>query len=255
MKSYKKSNEKPGFLRKLSASLRSEALKGLAGVCKMASHGLCVAAVVLCGVAVACSSQKNQSNRVVKVDVNDLGKINSGKGGKGGKDSRKNNNNNNRIVNNVRDNGNDKPVDKTAFGNACKKLGLTGDGVKSKELYIESASWIGVTYRYGGNTKSGTDCSGFTGQVYKKVYGKQLSRSSSAQFFDNCTKVSKSNLREGDLVFFRTDGKNSTTPNHVGLYLKENKFIHASSSRGVMVSSLEQDYYVRTFLYGGRVSM
>ena len=65
--------------------------------------------------------------------------------------------------------------------------------------------------------------------------------------------IRQGNLEEGDLVFFRTDGKNSKTPNHVGVYLKNGKFVHASSSRGVVVNSLEQEYYRKEFIKGGRV--
>ena len=89
--------------------------------------------------------------------------------------------------------------------------------------------------------------------VYKAVFGKTLTRQSAGMLTDNCTKITKSQLREGDLVFFRTDGKKSSTPNHVGIYLKENKFIHASTSKGVVVSDLLQSYYVTNWITGGRV--
>ncbi len=136
---------------------------------------------------------------------------------------------------------------------ACKKLGVSENGVGNSTLYIVSASWIGVKYKYGGNTKSGTDCSGMTGQIYKTVYNKSLSRSSADILTNNCTKIDKKKLREGDLVFFRTDGKKAKTPNHVGIYLKDNKFIHASTSKGVIVSSMTQDYYVQNYIASGRV--
>ena len=137
---------------------------------------------------------------------------------------------------------------------ACKKLGLTPSSSDNVKLFTEAASWIGTPYRYGGSSRSGTDCSGLTTSIYKTVYGVSLSRSSAAILTDNCTRIKKDNLREGDLVFFRTDGKKSSTPNHVGVYLKERKFIHSSSSKGVIVSSLDDDYYVRTFITAGRVS-
>ena len=142
-----------------------------------------------------------------------------------------------------------------SLSKACAKLGVSSSGVKNTELYIESASWIGTKYKYGGMSRSGVDCSGLTCLIYKTVYGKSLSRSSAGILSDNCKTIEKSNLREGDLVFFRTDGKKSKTPNHVGIYLKENKFIHASTSKGVIVSSLEQDYYVRNFIAAGRTGV
>lgn len=135
----------------------------------------------------------------------------------------------------------------------CKKLGVKATSGDNQKLYAECASWIGAPYKYGGSTKKGTDCSGMTFTIYKAVYGKTLTRTSAGMLSDNCKKISKKELREGDLVFFRTDGKRSSTPNHVGIYLKENKFIHASTSKGVIVSDLNQEYYVENWIAGGRV--
>lgn len=120
------------------------------------------------------------------------------------------------------------------------------------QLYVESADWLGVPYRIGGNNKRGVDCSGFTSHLYKKVYHKKLERNSDDQRTKDCRKVSKGNLREGDLVFFH-NGRKKREASHVGIYLKDNKFIHASTSRGVIVSSLNEDYYRKYWLSGGRV--
>lgn len=135
----------------------------------------------------------------------------------------------------------------------CKKLGVSSANGDNKKLYSECVSWIGVKYKYGGTSKSGVDCSGLTYMIYKNVYGKTLTRQSAGMLSDNCTKIKKSQLREGDLVFFRTDGKRSSTPNHVGIYLKQNKFIHSSTSKGVIVSDLTQDYYITNWIAAGRV--
>lgn len=120
-------------------------------------------------------------------------------------------------------------------------------------LYNEGAKWLGVPHRMGGMTKRGVDCSGFVAIVFREVYGKQLARSSADMLKHNCKKVSRANLKEGDLVFFRTGRGKKKVPNHVGVYLKNGKFIHTSTSSGVMVSSLSEPYYVRTWLTGGRV--
>lgn len=120
-------------------------------------------------------------------------------------------------------------------------------------LYNEGAKWLGVPHRMGGMTKRGVDCSGFVAIVFREVYGKQLARSSADMLKHNCKKVSRANLKEGDLVFFRTGRGKKKVPNHVGIYLKNGKFIHTSTSSGVMVSSLSEPYYVRTWLTGGRV--
>lgn len=120
-------------------------------------------------------------------------------------------------------------------------------------LYNEGSKWLGVPHRIGGNTKKGVDCSGFVAIMYREIYGKQLSRSSADMLKHNCKKVGRARLQEGDLVFFRTDGSRKKTPNHVGIYLKNGRFIHTSSSRGVMVNSLSEPYYTRSFITGGRV--
>lgn len=120
-------------------------------------------------------------------------------------------------------------------------------------LYNEGAKWLGVPHRLGGLTKKGVDCSGFVAIVFREVYGKQLARSSADMLKHNCKKVSRANLKEGDLVFFRTGKGRKKVPNHVGIYLKNGKFIHTSTSSGVIVSSLSEPYYVRSWLTGGRV--
>jgi lipoprotein Spr len=121
-------------------------------------------------------------------------------------------------------------------------------------LYTACSSWIGVKYRYGGNTKNGVDCSGFVSAIYKQVYGTGLERNSANILRKNCTAIRKNNLREGDLVFFKTTGSgNRNIPTHVGIYLKNGRFIHVASSRGVVVNSLSEAYYVRTWITGGRV--
>lgn len=120
-------------------------------------------------------------------------------------------------------------------------------------LYNEGSKWLGVPHRMGGNTKRGVDCSGFVAILYRQIYGKSLTRSSADMFKYNVKKIGRSKLQEGDLVFFRTDGSRKKAPNHVGVYLKNGRFIHTSTSRGVMVNSLSEPYYTRSFISGGRV--
>lgn len=121
-------------------------------------------------------------------------------------------------------------------------------------LYNEGTKWLGIPYRSGGLTRRGVDCSGFVMNVFREVYGKALSRTAADMLKRNCKKVSRAKLQEGDLVFFRTSrGMRNKAPNHVGIYLKNGKFIHASASKGVIVSSLSEPYYLRTWLTGGRV--
>lgn len=122
----------------------------------------------------------------------------------------------------------------------------------NKALYDAAQRWLGTPYRYGGHSHDGTDCSGMTMEMYKEVYGIDLERNSGEQFRKNCGKISKEKLREGDLVFFAT-GKDKSRINHVGIYLKDHYFIHSSSSRGVVVSSLDEDYYLKCYVASGRV--
>ena len=134
---------------------------------------------------------------------------------------------------------------------ASIRLGMDIDMKDNHQLYVESSKWLGVPYRGGGNNKRGIDCSGLTSQLYKKVYHKKLQRNSNDQRTKDCHKISKRNLREGDLVFFH-NGRKKRKASHVGIYLKDNKFIHSSTSRGVIISSLDEEYYRKHWLSGGR---
>lgn len=135
---------------------------------------------------------------------------------------------------------------------ASIKLGIDIEMNDNHRLYVETADWIGVPYRWSGNNKRGIDCSGLTHHIYNKVYRKKLERSTDGQRDINSTRVAKRNLREGDLVFF-SSGKSRRKVAHVGIYLKDKKFVHASTSRGVIVSNLDEDYYLQHWLSGGRV--
>lgn len=135
---------------------------------------------------------------------------------------------------------------------AAIRLDMDIDKDDNHKLYIEASKWIGTPYRYGGNTKKGVDCSGLTSEIYKKVYKVRLERSAEKQRTNDCKRVLKRNLKEGDLVFFHK-GKKRKGASHVGIYLKNDRFIHASTSNGVIVSSLKEEYYDRYWLGGGRV--
>jgi cell wall-associated NlpC family hydrolase len=130
----------------------------------------------------------------------------------------------------------------------AKLFGVEFSGTEDQKLLEELSTWIGVNYVYGGESKTGTDCSGMVQTVFKTVYNISLYRTA----FDlakNCDTVSKANLTCGDLVFFKI---NNTKISHVGIYLAHNKFIHASS-KGVMVSDLTEAYYTKYYYSAGRV--
>ncbi|MDF1880213.1 C40 family peptidase [Sulfurimonas sp. MAG313] len=105
-------------------------------------------------------------------------------------------------------------------------------------LYAQHRAWKGTPYRYGGLSKNGVDCSGFVYQTYKQLFKIKLPRSTKDQVRQG-KRVYVSQLRAGDLVFFKT-GRNVR---HVGIYLEKGKFLHASSSKGVMISTLLTGYW------------
>ena len=97
----------------------------------------------------------------------------------------------------------------------------------NKKLYKELKHWLGTPYAHAGHTcGEGTDCSGMVMEVYQTVYGIQMHRNSAKMLEDNCHIIDLDDLREGDLVFFCTSGEGRVS--HVGIYLKDNKFVHAS---------------------------
>ena len=143
------------------------------------------------------------------------------------------------------------PLDYRALVRAADRLGMDIGPKDHHALYLEAAEWLGTPYRNGGQSRRGTDCSGFVRQVYKAAYGIDLPRSTDQQV-DATRRVRRRKLREGDLVFFH--GRKKRRVSHVGIYLKDGKFIHASTSRGVMVSRLSEDYWDEHWMRGGRVN-
>jgi cell wall-associated NlpC family hydrolase len=130
-------------------------------------------------------------------------------------------------------------------------LGITIKDASLLPLYREAADWLGTRYRRGGMSRKAVDCSGFTNIIYKNVFGEQLDRVSAA-IAGNVKEsiLDKDDLVPGDMVFFSTFNKKYI--NHVGVYLGERKFIHASIKYGVIVSSLAEGYYSKTWRKGGR---
>jgi len=132
------------------------------------------------------------------------------------------------------------------------KMGVSISKKDNIKLYRQAAGWLGVRYRLGGTTKKGVDCSGFAGAIYKDVYGTRLHRSVDDIYHNDVKRIRRGRLKEGDLVFFRTDDKRKKRPNHVGIYLKDGKFVHASTSKGVEINSLNNVFYKKAFVKGGR---
>jgi len=135
--------------------------------------------------------------------------------------------------------------------------GLTVDGIvghnTAREIKVDKVlqmakSFQGVPYAWGGVSPSGFDCSGFTHYVLLKN-GIVIPRMAADQYYTGSW-VQKSQLKPGDLVFFTTY---KVGPSHVGFYLGNNKFIHASSSKGVTISDLSSSYYAQRYIGAKRV--
>ncbi|ARF50156.1 NlpC/P60 family protein [Pantoea stewartii] len=118
------------------------------------------------------------------------------------------------------------------------------------QLNDQLGSWRGTPYRYGGMSRKVVDCSGFVYLTFRDKFDLQLPRSTAAQS-DIGTRISKEDLLPGDLVFFRTgSGENGL---HVGIYDTDNAFIHASTSQGVIRSSLDNVYWRKVFWQARRI--
>lgn len=129
-------------------------------------------------------------------------------------------------------------------------LGLKCSDTDNAALYEAVNSWLGVPYKYGGTDRNGIDCSAFVGTIVRQVYGVSLHRTANDMLRD-VKLIAKSQLREGDLVFF-TNSKGKVS--HVGIYLKDGLFAHSSTSNGVSVSRLDDTYWSKHFYKGGRIS-
>jgi len=138
---------------------------------------------------------------------------------------------------------------KAAGSDLERLLGLSSKEIKKSELYSFIQDWYAVPYKYGGCKKSGVDCSCFTTILYEEVYHQKLAGNAS-DLYKGAEKISLQRAREGDLVFFKI---NVSYVSHVGVLLRDGHFVHASTSKGVIVSSLEEAYYKKYFHSAGRV--
>ncbi|NBI06003.1 peptidoglycan-binding protein [Senegalia massiliensis] len=149
-----------------------------------------------------------------------------------------------------------KTINKALNGELPNRGGSTGSNTNNssrdkltQNIINESKKYLGVPYRYAGSTPSGFDCSGYTQYVYRKL-GISLSRSSVGQA-NNGSRVSRNNLKPGDLVIF--EGTYKPGPSHTGIYLGNDMFISATSSKGIAIASLNSNYWGSHYAYGRRV--
>ena len=135
-----------------------------------------------------------------------------------------------------------------------QRLLISGTSSEIRTVKLQNAllqsfeNWKGTKYELGGDSATGIDCSALTRRVYREVYGYELPRKTDQQIKIG-SHISRENLKPGDIVFFRPDEKN----NHTAVYLGDTLFINASSSKGVVISTLENTYWNKYFKYGVRI--
>jgi hypothetical protein len=127
-------------------------------------------------------------------------------------------------------------------------LNLPVELIENLDLFRFIGEWHGTRYLFGGTTKKGIDCSAFTQRLINDVYCKKMHRVVAPQY-SQCKPVSKDEMKQGDLVFFETFMPGLS---HVGLYLGNNKFVHAASSKGVCIDDLNNTYYKKAYRKSGR---
>ncbi len=135
-----------------------------------------------------------------------------------------------------------------------QRLLISGTSSEIRTVKLQNAllksfeNWKGTKYSFGGDSSRGIDCSALTRRVYREVFSFELPRVTKDQIKVG-RHVSRHNLKPGDILYFRPDGKY----NHTAVYLGNSLFINASSSKGVILSSMEHSYWSKYFVHGVRV--
>ena len=130
------------------------------------------------------------------------------------------------------------------------QMDIAVEEINNIPLLQKIDEWWGTPYVLGGSSKRGVDCSYFTLDVMNAIYNTNLKRTAAKQYTQS-EKIDWSDLKEGDLIFFKTDASRSIS--HVGIYMTNNKFAHASTSQGVTISDLSESYWQKRLYSLGRV--
>ena len=148
-------------------------------------------------------------------------------------------------------------IDLTELMKSLDKKSAGSDGelplaTMQEVMLMEIIKYMDTPYKFGGNSLNGIDCSAFTQSVYRNSWLLDINRSAREQYKQGIVIDDRSELKFGDLVFFNT--RKRVKPGHVGIYIGDNLFAHASSKSGVTVSSLDHDYYNRRYMGARRIA-
>jgi lipoprotein Spr len=137
----------------------------------------------------------------------------------------------------------------------AKYLQVPADSIVNIKLYAFIDKWLNTPYKWGGTDENGIDCSAFIQRLLNEVYDLKLPRTSIEQLYTNRVELFTSHkyFSEGDIIFFRTM-KNKTV-SHVGIYLSNYMFVNSSSSKGVSIASLKDDYWRQRYVVAGRIKV
>ena len=141
-------------------------------------------------------------------------------------------------------------TEKSSIAKYAALVGVPEDDFKNKKLIHFLEAWYGVPYKYGGTEKTGIDCSHLTCKIMQDVYNKKVA-GTAVDLEKMCDHVKESKLKEGDLVFFKIESKSIS---HVGVYIANNHFMHASTKKGVMISDLNEAYFKKYYYTAGRIN-
>lgn len=143
------------------------------------------------------------------------------------------------------------PEETEFYADCSKAFGIRFDGSENRRLLEVVKEWLGIPYRWGGCSESGIDCSCLVKAIFESVYDVPLERTSRDICEENTAPIPRENLQEGDILCFKTRRRSFS---HIGIYLKDDKFVHASRTRGVTISSLKSPYFAKRLAKCGRVA-
>jgi len=137
------------------------------------------------------------------------------------------------------------------IGTSKDSKNLPVDNSLKEKMLMEIIKYLDTPYKYGGNSKNGIDCSAFTQAIFQSTFSIILLRSAKDQYSQGLIVDDRDKLQFGDLIFFNT--RRRVRPGHVGIYIGDHLFAHSSSKNGVIVSSMDLDYYSHRFMGGRRL--